>query len=82
MRKGDISLPIENMVDKLTKKDRENAKKQNKSSNNNKHMAHENRLTCIRLRSPCLIQRVTWLLHLRLGKLLHLALKCITFTVE
>ena len=27
MRKGDISLPIENMVDKLTKKDRENAKK-------------------------------------------------------
>ena len=31
------------------------------------------KIACIRLRSPCLIQRVTWLLHL--------ALSCITFTV-
>ena len=57
------------MVDKLTKKDRENAKKKKKATTTNIPM----KIACVRLRSPCLIQRVTWLLYL--------ALSCITFTV-
>ena len=44
---------------------------QKKKSNNNKH-THENRLCTVK-KPYCLIQRVTWLLHL--------ALSCITFTV-